>query len=300
MTRTLGRMAVLSAVAVLCFTVGPARAAGAPAPATADEESSLGRILEFQAKLNERIDYELLVPTTLDKALDELLLANRHIPWSINRAAFTAAQQDRDVIKKTEIEKIAKMTGVTRATVLKRLLATIPNDGHKGAPTYVLRRDGVEITTEWAKVREAQGVRAEPDDDAPVLPLPLAYAAFKDVPLQDALKELARTTESTVLLDGRCAEQGKTKVTAELAGVPLDAAVQLLADMADLKLVRVANVYYVTSKKNAGLLQKEEDKRNLETAQMRAISAWTQLAKAWLPEPLQIGLSGPGPLNGRR
>ena len=42
--------------------------------------------------------------------------------------------------------------------------------------------------------------------------------------------------------------------------MPLDVAVQLLADMADLKLVRIANVYYVTSPQNAKVLQKEEDK----------------------------------------
>jgi hypothetical protein len=62
-----------------------------------------------------------------------------------------------------------------------------------------------------------------------------------------------------------------------------------------LKLVGIANVYYVTSPKNARLLQQEKDKRNVERSQMPAIEAWTALAKAWLPARLQIGLSGPGP-----
>lgn len=90
------------------------------------------------------------------------------------------------------------------------------------------------------------------------------YAAFDDAPLPDALKELAHATESNVVLDGRAGADAKKKVTAELNGVPFDAAVQLLADMANLKVVRIANVYYVTSVKKAEALQKEEDKRRQE------------------------------------
>jgi hypothetical protein len=289
-------MLVLSAVAAVLLH-GRAGAA-APAPPAADE-SPLGRIPEIQKKLNERIDYELVVTTTLDKVLDSFL-RDGSIAWTVNEAALKAANLNPDVVRKTEIEKLDKMTGVTRATVLKRLLAKIPSDNGKGTPTYILRRDCLEITTEWAKVKEAQGARAVPDEhDAPT-PLSLAYGEFHGVPLHDALQELARTTENNIVLDARCAAEGKAKVTADFAGVPVDAALQLLADMADLKLVRIANVYYVTSPKNARLLQKEEDKRKLETARMRAVDAWTQLAKAWLPEPLQIGLSGPGPLNGRK
>src|SRR5947207_6437779 len=94
-----------------------------------------------------------MVQTTLAKLLDELL-TRQVIPWSINEAAFVAAQQDKDVVKKTEVEKIDKLTGVTRATVLKRLLAKIANDGGKGTPTYLIRPDTVEVTTTDAAVRD--------------------------------------------------------------------------------------------------------------------------------------------------
>jgi hypothetical protein len=270
MTRTLGRMLLLSAVAVVMLD-GRCGAA-APAPPAVQEESSMGRILEFQQKLNERIDYELLVQSTLDKALDQLL-TRQGIPYEVNTSAFVAAQQDRDVVKKTEIEKIDKMEGVTRATVLKKLLAIIVNDGGKYTPTYILRRDHVEITNVGAVINETRALRSFPfdplDDDAGASfsPPVLAYAAFDDTPLQDALKRLARTTESTIVLDPRSLADGKTKVTAELAGVPVDAAVQLLADMANLKLVRVANVYYVTSPKNAEVFRKEENMRRREMEQ---------------------------------
>jgi hypothetical protein len=258
MTRTLGRMLLLSAVAVVMLH---GRCGAAPAPPAAGEESSMGRILEFQKKLNERITYELFVEITVDKALDELL-TRQGIPWSVNTDAFQAAMQPDDLIKKTKIDKIDKMEGATRATVLKKLLGKIANDGGKGTPTYIIRRDSVEITTVGARVSETEGRREAPSDDAglPVLP-PLVYAAFIDVPLKDVLKELAHTTETAILLDARAAAADKTKVTAELPGVPLEAAMQLLTDMAGLKFVRVANVYYVTSPENADRLQQEEGRR---------------------------------------
>lgn len=294
----MSRLLVLSAVtAVLLPTAAGVVAAPAPAPVGA--ESPLGRMLELQKKLNEKIDFQIVQEANLDKVLDSLL-AEANIPWTENEAAFKAANIDPDVIKKTPVEKMEKMTQVTRATVLKRLLAKIPNDGGKGAPTYVLRRDCLEITIEGAKLREAVGPRAASNEDDATPPLTLAYAAFESVPLQDALRELARTTESSIVLDARCAAEGKAKVTADFAGVPVDAAVRLLADMTDLKLVRVANVYYVTSPKNARLLQKEEDKRSLNEAQLRAVEAWTELAKLWLPEPFVLYFSGPGPLKGRK
>ena len=53
-------------------------------------------------------------------------------------------------------------------------------------------------------------------------------------------------------------------MTAEFLGVPADTAVQVLADMAGLKLVRMESVYYVTSPANARLLRKEINKRRVE------------------------------------
>jgi hypothetical protein len=55
-------------------------------------------------------------------------------------------------------------------------------------------------------------------------------------------------------------EKGKTAVTARLINVPLDRAVRLLADMADLKAVLLGNVLYVTSKENAAQWEKEAAK----------------------------------------
>jgi hypothetical protein len=245
MIRTLGRTLLLSAVAVVALH----------SSASADEVDSLGRIPEFQKLLNTTISYELPVDATLDKALDDLLKQNK-IPYVVNDAAF--GPDNRDIVNKTPVEKIDKLNGLTRASVLKKLLAKIPNDGGKTSPTYILRPDHLEITTRDAMMREFYPGRY--DSHLPSL----AYAVFKQTPLPEALAELARTTESTVVLDPKSVETIKAKVTAELLGVPADTAVQVLADMAGLKLVRLENVYYVTTPENAELLRKEASKRRLE------------------------------------
>ncbi len=74
--------------------------------------------------------------------------------------AFVAAQEDRGLIKKTQIEPIDKMTGATRAAVLKRLLDQIPSDGGMGTPTYLIRPNSIEITTVGGQVgRDGGGAR---------------------------------------------------------------------------------------------------------------------------------------------
>jgi len=113
----------------------------------------IGRALEFQKKLNARIDYELPIQTTLGKALDELL--NRQdIPFTVNEAAFVHAMQDKDIIKKTDVDKIDPEKQVTRATVLKQLLSKVAASDSKGVATYLIRPDSVEITTTEAAVAE--------------------------------------------------------------------------------------------------------------------------------------------------
>jgi hypothetical protein len=245
MIRILGRTLLLSAVAVLTLH---STAGGA-------EEKALSSTPDIQKNLNEPIKYELAVDTTLDKALNELLTRNG-IRWSVNDAAF--GPDNKDIVKKTPVEKIDPIDGVTSATVLKRLLAKIPNDSGKTAPTYVLRPGHVEITTRDALAREFYPGRL--DSRLP----PLVYAVFKQTPLSEALVELAHRSETIVILDPKPASAAQTKVTAELLGAPIDTAFQVVADMADLKLVRLENVYYVTSRENAEILHKDWSRRRLE------------------------------------
>jgi hypothetical protein len=150
---------------------------------------------------------------------------------------------------------------VRLATVLKKILDRVPS---ASGATYILRRDGIEITTEAAKIAEFRN----PSDHAPPNPeameapmgspnpLTLVQAEFDKRPLDEALKELADATDSNVILDVRASDKVKA-VTASLINVPLDTAVDLLANMAGLQVVSRDRVLYVTTKENAEAMHKE-------------------------------------------
>jgi hypothetical protein len=80
-------------------------------------------------------------------------------------------------------------------------------------------------------------------------------AAFDKSPLEEAARELGNQAEFTVLVDSRAAEKAKTPVSARLLNTPLDTALRLLSDMADLRTVHLDNVLYITTRENANALE---------------------------------------------
>jgi len=72
--------------------------------------------------------------------------------------------------------------------------------------------------------------------------------------LDDAVREAARLGGFRVVFDSRLGDKVKTKIKPDLYDVPATTAVKLLADQADLRVVLIDSVYYVTSKENAKTL----------------------------------------------
>jgi hypothetical protein len=194
---------------------------------------------------------------TLIEALNQQ--ADRYgFSFDVNERAFRAEKMN-DVLKTaiTERDPIPPMNKATLAWVLKKILERIPV---RSGAVFLIRRGGVEITTGKA-VREelklpepAKGAR--PD----VLP-PIVWEEIENEPLSAALRVLAAAGETPVLLDPRAKEKAATKVTAELHNVPLEAALELLADMAGLAIVRKSNAYYVTTPENAERLRAAKDRK---------------------------------------
>jgi hypothetical protein len=184
---------------------------------------------------------------TLGALLDQL--ATRYeITFDVNEAAFRADGFE-DVLEIKVVEK--RLPGPKRTTldaVLRKLLARVPGSG----ATYLLRRDRIEITTSAAMREEVWGAEfAGPF-------LPLVHAEFDKKPLAEALDELASASGFNVVIDARMAERAKTPVSARLLNTPLDTAVRLLADMAELKPFQTDNLLYVTSRENAEKLEASE------------------------------------------
>jgi hypothetical protein len=141
--------------------------------------------------------------------------------------------------------------------------------------TFLVQEKGIVIVP-WAKVHAEFWGHAEPAPQtegkpaASKLPpgrprqmLPLIHADFQARPLADALNELADRTPYSVVLDVRLVQEtARAPVTAFLPNAPLDTAVRVLADQADLKVVRLDNVLFVTTADHAATLKAEADELN--------------------------------------
>jgi len=212
-------------------------------PVLQAEEKNSGQAIADKLLLSITLEKGIEANTPLKDALE--YLGDRYdLTFLINLEAFKEDLSRMDM--KDQPVKLPKLTEVRLSTVLRMLLAQV--DG-----TYVIRTDHVEITT-----LKRAGVGT----------FPVIYADFDKRPLEEALQKLAKRSDLTILLDqGRVGDKGRTPVTANLKNVPLDTAVRLLADMAELKMVLIGTVIYVTTEENAEKLNAEEEKRSLDTAQ---------------------------------
>src|SRR5262249_41452769 len=134
------------------------------------------------------------------------------------------------------------MKNTTLGTIVRRIIQCIPSA--RGA-TYVVGDDRVVITTHAARL---QDLGLPPDTKSH-----LVEQTFRDVPLKTALHRLG----FTLVIDARAEKKAEAAITAKLRHVPVETAVELLADMAGLTAVDVCGVFYVTSKDNAARMKEQ-------------------------------------------
>jgi hypothetical protein len=206
-----------------------------------------GDAASVRKKLARPIDFSGYedVKTSLIEALDELA-KKHHVVFDINDRAFKA-EETHDVLKTfiAEGTSIPAMKA-SLARVLQKILDRVP--AQSGA-VFLIRQRHVEITT-IAAVREelglAKGARL----------VPLVWEVFDNKQLTRAFSDLAEVTGMNVVVDPKVKEAARVgQVTARLANVPVDTAVRLLADMAELDVVLLDNVFYVTSPEKAKRLR---------------------------------------------
>jgi ribosomal protein L25 (general stress protein Ctc) len=125
---------------------------------------------------------------------------------------------------------------------LRRGLQTILN---QYGLSYVIIGESVLVTTEEMAIYRQLRQRVNID--------------LERVQLSTALKQLARETGTNLLIDSRAQKEAQTPVSLQLDDVPLETAVRLLAESADLKPVRMGNVVLVTTKAHATDLRAEPD-----------------------------------------
>ncbi len=157
--------------------------------------------------------------------------------------------QDPDV--KSKNVKLEKLSRVRLSTVLQKLVDQVQGG-------YLIKPDHISILPQsrlqvlvWGSAEALQG----PDGETRPR-LPVVHAVFDHRPLNEALKELSDLSGVSVLLDSRRAgDQAKAAVTATLLNAPIDTAVKVLANQAELDAVLLDNVLYVTTAENAVALR---------------------------------------------
>jgi hypothetical protein len=188
-------------------------------------------------------------------SLEQVLAAlgkTADVSFEINERAFKIEQLIN--VEQSAVVESAGLPGreTTLARRLKQVLARVQVPS--GA-TFLVRRDHIEITT-LNQVNAALGSDAprQPlDDAAEIKPIevPLVHLLVERRPLEDVLRTLADQSDSSIMLDVREGEKGKKLVSANLLNAPLDSALFLLGEMAELRLVRLDNVYYLTTPEKA-------------------------------------------------
>jgi hypothetical protein len=82
---------------------------------------------------------------------------------------------------------------------------------------------------------------------------------FDKVAFDTAIKDLAKETAVQLLVDKKVSKEAQAPVSLQLEDVPLETAVRLLCEQAELKPVRMGNVLYVTANAKAKELRAEPD-----------------------------------------
>jgi len=235
-----------------------------------ENKAGTNRGKALRARLNQPITLEngIDANTPLKDALD-FLGEQAKVQFLIDSNAFAAIG-----IQKVEEQpvQLPKMKEVSLARVLRLLLGQVKGDVYSG--DWLVRPDCIEITTTYHVLVEALGEEpgmflvpganpSQPTSGSPRI-LHVVHADIERQPLVEALQELAEPVGINVIVDPRIGDKGKTRVTATFNNVMVDTAVEVLADLADLKAVQVDRLFYLTTRENAKAFEAGRKPKRIE------------------------------------
>ncbi|MFN4261007.1 MAG: hypothetical protein ACK4RK_17080 [Gemmataceae bacterium] len=207
------------------------------------------RVAEVRAKLAKPSEHTVSFdPNTPLKDALEFLSDLEDVAILLDSTAFRAAGCEG--IEDSPVA-LPRLKQVRLGKILDLLLAQLPTPA-----TYFVNGDGIVEVTIPSLRNPADWVAVER------YVVPTIELECKERPLAEALNSLAEQTSISILLDPSVGEAARSPITAHLRRVPLDTAVRLLADMANLKSVPLDNVIYVTTPKKAKVLHKEQGQRD--------------------------------------
>jgi RNA polymerase sigma factor (sigma-70 family) len=179
--------------------------------------------------------------------LDALVTQLQHetgIPIQYDLAAYIRLYPEaRDVrLGETKLSLLNSTAGLTVQDLLTQAVAVLPLPS-----TWQVRGNRIVIVP-------AHLLNATPEQTAEQTNGPPVHLGVRNKPLAEVLDLLRDQTGANVVLSS---PDGNATVTLSLDDVRLRTALTLLADMTGLRMVKLENVYYLTSPESAERMQKE-------------------------------------------
>jgi RNA polymerase sigma factor (sigma-70 family) len=159
-----------------------------------------------------------------------------------NEPAFDLAAGEKGIVDRLTVA-VLPSRGLPLRKMLQDMLLQLRGPAEVQA-TFLVRGDMIEVLPYQSVTPDA-------------LLRELVTVTFRKEPLEAALEKLLDMTGANIIVDPRIQESAKTPINAVLQHVPLDTAVRLLCDMADVESIILDNVVYVTTPENAARLQKK-------------------------------------------
>lgn len=254
-------MLAVACAAGLTLTATPANADDSKQPAKkGDPTEIILTILEQEVQLKEGANINEI-------PLSELLhdLSKRHqLNFAINEIAFKQVGQPNIKEEKPNIAA-TQLRGLPMRQFLNLTL-----DG-MGA-TYLVKGNVIEIVPIQHAAKVTKSTFSQDDDGPARLREPLVSAIFKEKPLNEAVAELAKMYDLTVVVSPQAGDAKTGFVNARLLNQPADKAIELLALQCDLRVVRRGTAYILTSRDHANDLfgeKLDKERQLIELEQLR-------------------------------
>jgi hypothetical protein len=193
---------------------------------------------------------------------------------------------DETAFKRQEVQnpgeqtvKLPQVRSISLLSVLPRILG--PLDA-----TYLVFKDHIEIVPiayaaketknvvpKEHPVKETKNVAPSENDTPSQLAQPLVSIVFKEKPLNEAIAEIAEDYDLTVVMLPQSGDARTGFVSARLLNTPADKALEILAIQCDLRIVRKANAFMITTRDHSNDLFSEEMEREHAVAELAKFKA---------------------------
>jgi hypothetical protein len=93
------------------------------------------------------------------------------------------------------------------------------------------------------------------DEEAKKFSVAVVSVAVERQSMEEALRQIRLQTSINLVLDPALGEKARTAVTLTLLNAPLDSAIRVLTEMAELDYAWLDNIFYITTREKADKLR---------------------------------------------